>query len=74
MNIGIVARSFGTHSGMFHADEVAACALLLIFDLIDRDKIVRTREFGRLEACEFVCDVGGEYDEKRKRFHSSAPS
>ena len=29
-------RSFGTHDGSFHADEVTACALLLLFDLIDR--------------------------------------
>ncbi|MDF2550599.1 MAG: hypothetical protein K0S07_1666, partial [Chlamydiales bacterium] len=28
-------RSFGTHDGSFHADEVTACALLLLVDLID---------------------------------------
>lgn len=61
-------RSFGTHDGSFHADEVSACALLLVFELIDRDKIYRTRDPQKLEQCEFVCDVGGIYDEKRKRF------
>lgn len=61
-------RSFGTHSGSFHADEVTACALLLLFDLIDRDRIVRTRDPLRLDQCEFVCDVGGIYDPAIKRF------
>lgn len=61
-------RSFGTHDGSFHADELSACALLLVFDLIDRDKIVRTRDPKLLESCEFVCDVGGVYDPNTKRF------
>lgn len=66
--IGILPRSFGTHNGAFHADEVTACALLLHFGYIDRDKIVRTRDMGRLDTCDFVCDVGGEYDPKSRRF------
>lgn len=61
-------RSFGTHDGTFHADEVTACALLLLFDLIDRDKIVRTRDEKRLEGCDFVCDVGLIYNPKKRRF------
>ncbi len=61
-------RSIGTHDGTFHADEVTACALLLLCDLIDRDKIFRTRDLNRLAQCEFVCDVGGIYDPKKKRF------
>ena len=63
-----IPRSFGTHNGWFHADEITACALLLHFDLIDRDRIVRTRDPERLETCEFVCDVGGIFDPKIKRF------
>lgn len=63
-----IARSFGTHSGTFHADEVTACALLLLFDLIDRDKIIRSRDPALLETCEYVCDVGGIYDPKHKYF------
>jgi uncharacterized UPF0160 family protein len=63
-----IQRSFGTHDGTFHADEVTACALLLLFGLIDRVKIVRTRDQERLASCEYVCDVGGIYNPKAKRF------
>jgi uncharacterized UPF0160 family protein len=58
-------RSFGTHDGSFHGDEVTACALLLLFNLIDKDKIVRTRDMAVLGRCEYICDVGGVYDPKR---------
>lgn len=63
-----IRRSFGTHDGSFHADEVTACALLLLFNQIDRDKIFRTRDAEKLKNCEFVCDVGGIFDAKVKRF------
>ena len=33
-------RSCGTHDGTFHADEVTACALLILFDLVDEDKVL----------------------------------
>lgn len=61
-------RSLGTHDGSFHADEVSACALLIVFDQIDKEKIVRTRDPALLETCEYVCDVGGVYDPQKKRF------
>lgn len=63
-----ILRSFGTHDGTFHADEVTACALLLLFNLIDKDKIIRTRNPDELATCEYVCDVGGIYDPERKLF------
>lgn len=63
-----IPRSFGTHDGSFHADEVTAAALLLLFDLIDRDKIVRTRNISELSSCDFVCDVGGVYNPDLKLF------
>jgi len=63
-----IPRSCGTHSGTFHADEVTACALLNLFDLIDPDKIFRTREPSLLQQCEYVCDVGGIYNPKLKLF------
>jgi uncharacterized UPF0160 family protein len=61
-------RSVGTHDGSFHADEVTACALLLMMDLIDKDKIFRTRDPKILKKCEYVCDVAGEYNSSKKRF------
>lgn len=61
-------RSVGTHDGSFHADEVTACALLVVFGLVDKDKIVRSRDPRVLDECEYVCDVGGVYDPARKRF------
>jgi uncharacterized UPF0160 family protein len=64
----IISRSCGTHDGTFHADEATACALLILFNQIDRDKILRTRDPVKLACCEFVCDVGGLYEPKRKRF------
>ncbi len=64
----MIPRSFGTHDGTFHADEVTACGLLLLFDCIDPSKIVRTRDPLKLATCEYVCDVGGVYDPKSKRF------
>lgn len=68
MPVEKILRSVGTHDGTFHADEVTACALLLLFELVDRDKIIRTREFSLLDRCEYVCDVGGIYDSKQKKF------
>jgi len=64
----LISRSCGTHDGSFHADEVTACALLLLYDLIDKDKIFRTRDLEKLSACEYVCDVGGLFDSGKKRF------
>ena len=64
----VTPRSLGTHDGSFHADEVTAAALLVLFDLVDRDAIVRTRDEEALAACAYVCDVGGIYDPKIARF------
>ncbi len=58
----VIPRSFGTHNGTFHADEVTACALLFLFNQIDLDKIIRSRDPNKLNRCDFVCDVGGIYD------------
>src|ERR1700734_1069645 len=60
--------SCGTHDGTFHADEVTACALLVVFGLIGQDKIIRTRKKELLDSCEYICDVGGIYDPAEKLF------
>ncbi|MCH9611725.1 MAG: hypothetical protein S4CHLAM102_01970 [Chlamydiia bacterium] len=61
-------KSVAIHNGTFHADEVSACALLIHFGLVEQGRIVRTRDAQRIAECEFVCDVGGEYDSKRRLF------
>lgn len=64
----IIKRSAAVHSGRFHADDVTAIALLLWADLIDVNKVSRTRDPNILFKCEYVCDVGGIFDERKKRF------
>lgn len=64
----MIERSVGIHDGSFHADEVTACALLVVFNLVDRQKIIRTRDVKKLQECEYVCDVGWEYNPDTKRF------
>ncbi len=61
-------RSLGTHDGSFHADEVTAAALLIVFNRIDSHQIVRSRNLEVLKECEYVCDVGNVYDTSIKRF------
>lgn len=61
-------RTCATHDGPFHADEVTACALLTLFDLIDAEGIIRTRMPAEIERCEYVCDVGGVYNLELKLF------
>jgi len=68
MDSKVILRSFGTHDGSFHADEVTACSLLLLFNKIDPDRIFRTREPSVLKKCDYVCDVGGEYSPQNRRF------
>lgn len=63
-----VPRSLGVHDGIFHADEVTASAFLVLFGLVEKDKILRSRDPAKLARCEFVCDVGGIYDPQKKLF------
>ncbi|MDP1608516.1 MAG: MYG1 family protein [Chlamydiales bacterium] len=68
METSIIPRSFGTHDGSFHADEVTACSLLLLFDCIDLSQVHRSRDPEVLKKCDYVCDVGGIYDPDQRRF------
>jgi uncharacterized UPF0160 family protein len=61
-------RNLCVHDGVFHADEVTAAALLLFFGLIDREGIIRSRNPATIARSYYVCDVGGIYDPKRRRF------
>lgn len=63
-----IKRSVGVHDGRFHADDVVAVALLAYVDLIDLDKVYRTRDQSILDTLEYVCDVGSVLDFNKKRF------
>lgn len=64
----MIHKSLGTHNGHFHADEITACALLILYERINKELIFRTRDEDVLSKCEYVCDVGGVYDPSKKRF------
>ena len=57
-----------THNGVFHADEVMACALLRNFPMEYGD-VVRTRDLSRVsDGNDYVIDVGMVYDENGLKF------
>ena len=55
------------HSGKFHPDDVFAVAILSLY-LKKPLKIFRTRDPKVWVECEYVCDVGGEYNPEKKIF------
>jgi len=60
------------HDGKFHADDVFACATLMLV-LGGRAKIVRTRDERLIAAADYVVDVGNVYDPARNRFDHHMP-
>lgn len=62
------SRTLCVHDGIFHADEVTAAALLIFFDFIDREKIIRSRNPEIIALSDYVCDVGGVYNPEKRRF------
>ena len=56
----------GTHNGIFHADDVLACAILKV--LHPNAAIIRTRDAGKLAECDILVDVGHVYDPSTRRF------
>jgi uncharacterized UPF0160 family protein len=55
-----------THPGVFHTDEIAALAALVL--LFPDFQIIRTRETQKISLGDFVIDVGGIYDPQTNRF------
>lgn len=58
----------GTHNGHFHADEALAVYMLRLLPEYASAALVRTRDPTVLEMCHTVVDVGGEYDDVKKRY------
>lgn len=60
---------FGTHSGVFHCDEVMASVLLKYAKvLVPPAVIIRTRNEELLKKLKLVYDVGGICDPKKLRY------
>ncbi len=57
----------GTHSGVFHADDVIAVALFCINNPESDITIIRSRENSELSKCDILVDIGGgKYDHHQK--------
>jgi len=61
-----MAMRIATHDGVFHADEVFACATLL--RVYPDAEIIRTRDREVYDGCDIVVDVGGIYDPEKGLF------
>ena len=59
-----------THNGVFHADDIFACAIIsLVLKKEGKDwSVIRTRDPEVITQGDYVFDVGGEYDPSKKRF------
>jgi uncharacterized UPF0160 family protein len=60
--------TIGTHNGHFHADEALAVHMLRQLPEYKDAGLIRTRDPKLLETCHTVVDVGGEYDDAKKRY------
>lgn len=58
----------GTHSGLFHCDEILACFMLQQLPTYKNAKIIRSRDDAVLNECDIVVDVGAVYDPEKFRF------
>lgn len=58
----------GTHSEVFHSDEVLATTMLLYTKEYANGAIVRTRNDQVLDTLDIVLDVGSVFDPEKKRF------
>ncbi|KAK5098301.1 hypothetical protein LTS08_006434 [Lithohypha guttulata] len=60
--------NIGTHNGHFHADEALAVYMLRLLPEYSSASLVRTRDPSLLDQCHTVVDVGGIYDDSKKRY------
>lgn len=58
--------TLGTHSGMFHLDDVLSTIMLR--RIYPNSKLIRTRDKAILDSCDIVYDVGSVYNPDLKRF------
>ena len=61
-------KIIGTHNGIFHSDEVLACAMLKNYVPEFQDaKIIRSRDPEVWKTTDILLDVGGIYDPEKHR-------
>ena len=65
-----IKKKLITHNGSFHADDLFACAtLILVMEIENMDyEIVRTRDMESIKNADYVFDVGGIYDADTNRY------
>lgn len=67
---GTKTKKLITHNGVFHTDDIFACATLITY--LERNslkfELVRTRDKELIASGDFVFDVGDVYDEEKNRF------
>jgi uncharacterized UPF0160 family protein len=70
MSIFTKKKILVTHDGTFHADDLFACATLILWCEKKKQpfKIIRTRNENIVKNADIVFDVGGIYDENLNRF------
>lgn len=62
----------GTHNGVFHSDEVVACAILCLLNKGKEIQIIRTRDDSILNQCHICVDIGGRnFDHHQPNFNST---
>ena len=60
----------GTHDGIFHSDEVVACAILCLANPNMSVQILRSRDPEMLKLCDICIDIGGgEFDHHQPNFN-----
>lgn len=63
--------TIGTHNGIFHSDELLACAILCLIHSNESVQILRTRDSEQLMECTICVDVGGgDFDHHQKDFNT----
>ena len=64
--------TIGTHNGIFHSDEVVACAILCLINSNMSIHILRSRDNAMLNLCNICVDIGGEkYDHHQAGFNKA---
>lgn len=62
----------GTHNGLFHSDEVVACAILCLTNSDKHIHILRSRDQSMLNLCDICVDIGGgTYDHHQAGFNKA---